>query len=880
MVGRTHIYVAVLCLVWMARTNGTVRYATPDGGAAALCACIEASVRPGDACLLRAGTYEVGATTCALDGARGTASEPIVIGAAGDGPVVLDGTIVVNGPWERVAAAAGVASPHAVSAASPAGADLLQLFVDGEQQVLARFPNARWSDKSVFYAVANWFRSRNGTHDLATGVGTLRDQGACAGADEACCSKCNTHDLAKSGVNATGALAVLNLWSCDTGVQRITAHDAASPGTLHYAATWEGLCDDYRGGDGRYFLEGTRALLDAPEEWLFDAVAKRVLLPAPPAPGAEVRGRVSEYALVATNSSFVTFANLSFRATTMAANGDVANIALRGLVFNYSATSRRSLGDSAPPIALSVWRAREADAPGAPANPANFLIDDVAVRYSDGPALMVNGVGTTIRDSLFEWNDFTAVGGSWPVGVVHGRGDGKAHRATTVWAADCDYLVVERCSFRNNGAAQSITAGGTNHVPARVTACDFQSQLSLQDDGAFVEGGGRPSTAFVQNWCSGTGKAALRWDGYFADNVTGGVMLRNVAWNTSMLVIKGDRHNVTANTVFDAADIGPTHAAHDRPRFQDHSSPLNNLTAKQPHASAGVGAGTKAWDPRADNLTVFARNVFDSVVEMGAKCPTAPHCTPPGQYHADNLIGTATPFDLRAELRAPYHKDFRPCPNSTVARTGAGAYAPYDPHSATYFIPGRRERSTATTPVPPSGAIGVHLNTELMFLPAVLAAGHDIFFGRAGGSGSAPPLQPLATLAGASANIARPAALAALLPHTAYAWRVDTRTAAGGVVRGATWTLTTGAGRACEITPHPPPHPPHPGPGPTPAGCIAAEGKCCPALGGTGAQKGGACYNCVKAHDMALEAAGCYAAGGGGRHAFVQKFCGKTTEIE
>ena len=53
-----------------------------------------------------------------------------------------------------------------------------------------------------------------------------------------------------------------------------------------------------------------------------------------------------------------------------------------------------------------MWRAREADpgpgpgpGPAAAAPAANFLVDDVVVRYSDGPALMVNGVGTTIRDS-------------------------------------------------------------------------------------------------------------------------------------------------------------------------------------------------------------------------------------------------------------------------------------------------------------------------------------------------------------------------------------------------------------------------------------------------------------------------------------------------
>ena len=61
---------------------------------------------------------------------------------------------------------------------------------------------------------------------------------------------CNTHDLAQSGVNATGALAVMNLWSCDTGVQKVTSHSAATPATFDYDATWDGLCDHYENGDG------------------------------------------------------------------------------------------------------------------------------------------------------------------------------------------------------------------------------------------------------------------------------------------------------------------------------------------------------------------------------------------------------------------------------------------------------------------------------------------------------------------------------------------------------------------------------------------------------------------------------------------------------
>ena len=70
------------------------------------------------------------------------------------------------------------------------------------------------------------------------------------------------------------------------------------------------------------------------------------------------------------------------------------------------------------------------------------------------------------RDCLFEWNDWTAVGGSWPLYVPR---FGKAHRATTVWADVVDALVLERLTFRNNGAAQSVNAvRAPRHVPCVV----------------------------------------------------------------------------------------------------------------------------------------------------------------------------------------------------------------------------------------------------------------------------------------------------------------------------------------------------------------------------------------------------------------------------
>jgi hypothetical protein len=36
-------------------------------------------------------------------------------------------------------------------------------------------------------------------------------------------------------------------------------------------------------------------------------------------------------------------------------------------------------------------------------------VDDVSVEYADGPALLLQGNGSVLSDSSFEWNDWTTV---------------------------------------------------------------------------------------------------------------------------------------------------------------------------------------------------------------------------------------------------------------------------------------------------------------------------------------------------------------------------------------------------------------------------------------------------------------------------------------
>lgn len=224
-----------------------VFYASPEPSSSqpGLQACLDALDRPGDECRLRRGRYRApsAAQPFTLRGKHGTAGVPMVIAPAegvAPGDVIFDGTVPITG-WQidsvRGPASEGgggsVMSMYRTVLPQPAW----QLFdSSGEMQVPARWPDAFFHDKTVFQGPEHWAHSSTGVHHVNGHTGLLIDSGVCPSPDD-CCSFCNDNGLASSGINATGALAFLNLWSCDTGIERIAHHE---PGTndLHYGASW------------------------------------------------------------------------------------------------------------------------------------------------------------------------------------------------------------------------------------------------------------------------------------------------------------------------------------------------------------------------------------------------------------------------------------------------------------------------------------------------------------------------------------------------------------------------------------------------------------------------------------------------------------------
>ena len=342
-------------------------------------------------------------------------------------------------------------------------------------------------------------------------------------------------------------------------------------------------------------------------------------------------------------------------------------------------------------------------------------------------------------------------------------------------------------------------------------------------------------------------------------------MVENVVWNATGLTVKGDQHNVTRNTVFDGSDTTPSHAKNDRPRYQDHTSVLNNWTI----ASVLLGAGTNNYNPKADQLTTFTHNIFDWIFESGKTCPDKP-CTLPGKYDS-NLIGTETPqgpgipFDIRSELRDPYHMDFRSCPKSNANKYQAGAYSTWTKNDVTYWIPGKRNVGKASIPLPPMSSIGIYLNTDLMFLPGRNAIRHEIYLYNA----TMGKFDLLTSLKGADMNVVQTNQV--LMAGKKYLWRVDAYDVHGTMYVGDVWEFETDVKgqMSCEIIPHPPTPPAPPGP----AGCTAVEEKYCQGDQGQGAKKGDVCFDCVVKNNKAFAEAGCWH--GKERHAFIEAWCGK-----
>ena len=289
-------------------------------------ACVDELVTQpaGSSCVLLAGVYRVNETVRVRD-VHGTLDEPIVIEGASDGAVTLDGTLEVPGPWTQKNGVWEAAWP--VDYPEP-----WQLFVNDEMMVVARWPNARWDDRSVFDD-RKW--AHGSKHSTYCGD-ELRDDeyfGPCMIVDGTASQVGDMiydgggPDLASSGINATGAAAVLNIGHWFSFGAMVVAHE---PGTSNFTYERDGggggwKAAKYKPTADLYYLEGALSLLDAETEWHYERSTRTVHLMPPGGAdpnGLRVSCRVQEYAIAMKGVSHVVLKDLAFFATTAYAGGE------------------------------------------------------------------------------------------------------------------------------------------------------------------------------------------------------------------------------------------------------------------------------------------------------------------------------------------------------------------------------------------------------------------------------------------------------------------------------------------------------------------------------------------------------------------------------
>ena len=261
--------------------------------------------------------------------------------------------------------------------------------------------------------------------------------------------------------------------------------------------------------------------------------------------GLEIRAKVSTYALeIGSGSSFLDLANISFVGTAITAGSDdaevrsggdasVHNIRFESLNFSYPAASRRMLQDLSPISSMAVWT-------NSSKIWTNHSFVDVAWKYADGTALQFQGLGGHFDNCVWEWNSWTgtlasAAPGAWQNGGTFVVGSSPKPETEVMF---------NRLSFANNGASKALRPPKPS-FPLYVELVHFERQLSLADDGCFVETGGPDSAHMRYNWCTGSGKSAFRFDGDDKTGTSNGEMSFNVVWNNSGLSVKGNHQSAS-----------------------------------------------------------------------------------------------------------------------------------------------------------------------------------------------------------------------------------------------------------------------------------------------------------------------------------------------
>ena len=463
----------------------------------------------GDKCYIRQGRYHETITIDDLDGSSGSA---IVFTNYNNERVVVDGTTPITSTWTQV----GSSNIWRTKLS----ADIWQLFINWEEQIMARWPNAKFSDDTVWDNDNYWAKGTIDNDENAYTNGTIIDDPYTNSAGTSIDLSATSFDLDETNKQA---IAILNLGSFKTWSRLVTSH---SGNTFNYATvpTWK-TKHHY------YYLEGRKEFLDQEGEWWYDTYSNADSLYYYAANGVnpnrlDFRGKVQSYAFSITGSQYVQIKNLEFFATTVYfSNGD--NCLVYGCNFMYPSCSKRMLRtvDTEPEMTKFA------------SGSSGSSIRNCAFRNTDGIALEMWGGTDTVDNCYFNKIDYSVADNSSIMLTIRMNGTSNVFRKNTVHRTGASATVM----IGDAGLVEYNNLYDTGHLQSDGSMIQF---MEGQQDGAICR----------YNWLHDTEKYGARFDHSGTADGVNGIMHHNLAWNCESggIMVKGDNHKIYNNTVLNS----------------------------------------------------------------------------------------------------------------------------------------------------------------------------------------------------------------------------------------------------------------------------------------------------------------------------------------
>jgi hypothetical protein len=367
--------------------------------------CVDALHAAGDECRLLGGTYNE--PTVIISNLVGTEEKPIVVAAAQGHTVILDGTSPITGQWAPIAGRGKCQhSTYTLKLGQAEAEGVYQLFVGDEMQTPARWPNALWSDGSVF----NWTHWASFDNGKPWSPSQYKPGQVLEFFDSG--------PLAESQLDASGAMMIGNIAHMDTFVGFVEAHKTgANEFTARYTVNAMG---NTKSSNSIYFFEGLAEFVDQPSEWAYDHSTNLLVMctnstssRGGSGPPTNLRHKTQTYAMNVTNTSHLTIANLSFFGTTFNAEGGIPYLRLESLELNYPSFSKRMLGSNRAAATTRLLDHAEGAARSSTVRPSpvpedsSFIVFNCSWYGSDGPLIDYSGTHGNLTNNLFKANDWS-----------------------------------------------------------------------------------------------------------------------------------------------------------------------------------------------------------------------------------------------------------------------------------------------------------------------------------------------------------------------------------------------------------------------------------------------------------------------------------------